>query len=192
MLVLDRTQGVVGVPLDAAPVPGAAATPVQQRAPRTTQQQVAPQRGAPAAAAPQGAVVAEALEAAVAGLIPPAALAGRVGGALSAPGPSNPLAVFVAGLVDALPKQVGGSVDITAQLAGKALRLDALLEVLHQAGLLAELSPELLRYGGVAPGGITTCHHTAYEHISPPCTGCCLMLVSSWRLLQQCATWKTG
>ena len=142
-LVLDRVQGVVGVPLTAPGGPAAARTPPATRRASATPQPVHP----PPAAAPDAPapVVAEALDAAVAGLIPPAALAGRVGGALSAPGPSNPLAVFVAGVVDALPKQVGTSVDVTAQLTAKAARLEALLEVLHQAGLLAELNPELLR-----------------------------------------------
>lgn len=90
----------------------------------------------------------EALDAAVAGLIPPAALAGRVGGALSALGPSNPLVMFVAGVVDALPKQVGAAVDITAQLGAKAARHAALVEVLQQSGLLVGLHAEVLRYVG--------------------------------------------
>lgn len=143
MLILDRTQGIVGVPFTKPGVSAVQGPPAARRALSTPQpMQQPPLPVAPDAQAP---AVAETLDAAVAGLIPPAALAGRVGGALSAPGPSNPLAVFVAGLVDALPKQVGTSVDITAQLAGKAARLESLLEVLHQAGLLADLTPELLR-----------------------------------------------
>lgn len=135
IIMLDRAQGIVGAPL--TPAPGPSLAPARASAPSLTP--------LPASTPTESSAVAEALEAAVAGLIPPAALAGRVGAALFVPGASNPLALFVAGLVDALPKQVGAPVDITAQLAGKGARLGGLLEVLHQAGLLDDLSPELLR-----------------------------------------------